>query len=391
MPSRTDRVEERARRYVELGAYASIEWLVFHEGREWLRGRVGTADPANNVPLPEKPIYRLYSMTKPVVSAVAMMLVEEGRLRLYDFVATYLPKFAKLQIVDRDGGMRPAKKPMIVEHLLSHKAGLSYGFLPDCPAAAHYRKTDLRSNAGPLEGMIDTIASLPLAFEPGTAWQYSVATDVVARIVEIIEGKPIQQVVHERVIAPLGLKDTGYMVPEGQRHRVMPVFGTGNLDALFEIPEGPQKLTPADVSRTYPVGDPAFGRGGYGLFSTADDYAVIADFLATGRSPSGETLLARQTVRAMWTSRTPPPIMPLWLGPLLLPGYGFSLAGRVMVDPGAALSIMGPGEFGWSGAASTFYWTDPGEKLTGIVMSQYLGSRYPLADDMRNAVYQAVA
>lgn len=390
MLGRIGRIAAVARRYVDMGAYASIEWLVMRDGREWLRGAAGMADPRSAAPLPEKPIYRLYSMTKPVVSAVALMLMEEGRLRLYDPVARFLPEFSATRIVGIDGGTRPSTRPILVEHLLTHRSGLSYGFLRDCPVAALYREAGLSADAGPLGAFVERIAALPVAFEPGTQWRYSVSTDVIGRIVEVIEGKPLQQVVRERVIDPLGLADTGYMVRESERARVLPMYGNARIDDLLDFPEGPQRLTPADVEGAYPAGDPGFARGGHGLFSTVGDYAAIAAFLATGRNGDGEILLSRSMVRLMWTNRTPESQMPLAIGPLPLPGYGYGLGGRVMADAKRRMVPVSEGEFGWSGAAGTFYWTDPAEKLTGLVMTQYLGSKHPLADDMRVAVYQAL-
>lgn len=383
-----ERVASVARAHCDAGRFASIEWVAHREGREILRGAAGMADPLNGVALPDKPIYRIYSMTKPVISAIAMMLVEEGRLRLYDPVAAWISAFAKPEILSADGSRAPATRSMIVEHLMTHRAGLSYGFLPDCPVAALYRQTDMRKTAKPLEDMIATIASMPLAFEPGSQWRYSVATDVLARVIEIVEGKPIRQVVAERVTGPLGLKDTGFTASDPAR--LLPMFGNGNLDEIMNFAPGPQTLTPANVSNVYPHDDPAFGRGGYGLFSTLDDYAVIAEFLGSGRSGEGDALLSRKAVELMWTNRIPPRLLPLFIGPLPLPGYGFSLAGRVMLDTGSGFWLTSPGEIGWSGAASTFFLIDPVEKVTVVVMSQYLGAKIPLADDMRNAIYAAL-
>ncbi len=384
---RASRVERVAQRHCEEGNFASVEWLVMRDGREWLRGKTGMADPLAGAELPEEPIYRIYSMTKPVVSALAMMLVEEGILHLYDPVAKWLPAFSRPEIINEDGTKSPARRTMLLEHLFSHTSGLSYGFLQNCKAGAYYRQTNLRKTAGPLEAMVDTIATLPLAFEPGSQWRYSVATDVLARVIEVALGMPIQQAVHERILAPLMLEDTGFMVRPSATERLLPMFGNGNLDELMVYPAGKQQLRRTDISTTYPHNDPSFGRGGYGLFSTIDDYRVIADFLATGRSPSGEPLLGRKTVELMWTNRTPDHMLPLKYDEYLMPAYGFSLAGRVMLDPGKAWGLTSIGEHGWSGAASTWFMIDPREKLVAISMTQYLGSKVSLADDMRNAIY----
>lgn len=383
-----ERVASVAKAHTDAGRFASIEWLVLREGREIMRGAAGMADPLNGVKLPEKPIYRIYSMTKPVISAIAMMLLEEGRLRLYDPVAAFIPTFSKPEILSPDGTRAPATRPVLVEHLMTHRAGLSYGFLPECPVGALYRETDLRRTSGPLEDMIATIAAMPLAFEPGSQWRYSVATDVLARVIEVVEGKPIGQIVAERVTGPMGLKDTAFTASDPAR--LMPMFGNGNLDEIMKFTPGPQTLTPADASPMYPHDKPEFGRGGYGLFSTLDDYGAIAEFLGSGRTHDGHVLLSRKAVELMWTNRIPPQQLPLYIGPIAMPGYGFTLAGRIMLDTGKGFWLTSPGEFGWSGAASTFFLIDPAEKVTAVVMSQYLGSKIPLADDMRNAIYAAL-
>jgi len=381
-----DRARSVAERHCAEGRFASIEWRATRGGRKWLSGRAGMADPENGVKLPADPIYRIYSMTKPVVSSIALMLLEEGRLRLYDPVAEFIPAFAAAEILGADGNRTKSRRPMLVEHLLTHRAGLTYGFLPDCAVAPLYRRTDLGRKAPPLADFVDTVASLPLAFEPGTQWRYSVATDVLARILEIVEGKPIRKIVARRVTRPLGLTDTAFFVPEKQRGRILPMFGNPSLDDLTNYPSGPQELIPADVSAVYPADNRDFGRGGYGLFSTVGEYMEIARFLATGKGPDGERLLSRKSVEMMWTNRIPATQLPLSIGPIRLPGYGFGLAGRVMIDPGAAFGLTSVGEFGWSGAASTYFFVDPREKTVAVVMSQYLGSKVPLADDMRNAI-----
>jgi len=387
MAKKRNPAEEIARRHVGEARFASVEWLATRRGKPWISGHAGMADPEKGLKLPENPIYRIYSMTKPVISALAMMLLEEGRLRLYDQVASFLPEFAAPKVIGEDGKEQPAPRTMLIEHLLTHQSGLSYGSLPDCPVAALYRTTDLRSTHAPLADFIRTIAGLPLAFEPGSQWRYSVATDVLARVIEVITGKPIQDVVRERVTGPLGLADTDYFVKPKQRKRILPMFGEQDLDRIQDFPPGPQKLIPDEVSNVYPCDDPQFGRGGYGLFSTARDYLEIARFLASGTAPGGKRLLSRKSVEMMWTNRIPRERFPLMIGVIGLPGFGFGLAGRVMVDPGRAFVLGGAGEFGWSGAATTFFLIDPAEDLIFLVMSQYLGATVPLIDDMRNAIY----
>lgn len=387
---REARVAMRAQAHIDAGAFSGIEWRVLRGGVTWLEGRAGQADALSNRAMAQKPIYRIYSMTKPIVSAVAVMLIEEGRLRLMDPVAKFLPDFARMQVVESDGSLRPARSAMLIEHLLTHKSGLSYGFLRDCPAAEHYRQATVISSDENLERLVGAIAGHPLAFDPGTQWRYSMSTDVMARVIEVIEGEPLGQILARRIFGPLGLEDTAFFVPEAKRERIMTMFGQGNLDRIMDYPSGPQQLVHAEGDLAAPADKPDFARGGHGLFSTLDDYTRVARFLASGRASDGEVLLSRKGTEALWTNRVDPGLFPLRIGPIALPGYGFGLGGRVMLEPGRLMGLSSRGECGWAGAASTYFWIDKREDLIGIVLSQYLGSIVPLADDMRDAVYQAL-
>jgi len=387
---RKQRIHSVAQSHVEAGHFSGIEWLVSRGGEHWSRGSVGMADALNGIAMPERPFYRVFSMTKPVISAITLMLMEQGRLRLYTPISAYLPEFAEMTIIDDEGDTRPAKAPILIEHLLTHRAGLSYGFIPDCPAGRLHREGLMADASASLEEVIREVAGLPLAFEPGSQWRYSVATDVMARILEVIAGKPLPEILKETVFDPLGMSETGFMVPEGQRHRLMAMFGKSDLNTIFDYDDQPQSLVAADMTSLYPADDPNYYRGGYGLFSTLDDYSLFTAFLTTGLSATGERLLSRKALELMWTNRLPANQMPMRIGPIVFAGYGHGLAGRVMVDPGQGFGLTSVGECGWAGAATTYFWIDKAEDLTGIVMAQYLGSKIPLQDDIRNAVYQAL-
>lgn len=388
--NRFQRIEAMANKQVDKGFFSGVEWLVKRKGETWARGQAGFGDALNQTPMPEKPIYRIYSMTKPIVSVVAMMLVEQGKLRLFDPVAAYLPEFAKMTVMDADGTTRPARSPMIIEHLLTHRAGFSYGFITGSPVSEFYRSSNINSANQSLEQVIKTIAEFPLAFEPGSQWQYGVATDVLARVIEVVLGRPLQEILSEMIIQPLGMNDTGFMIPEAERPRLMAMFGKSDLNELMNFDDKPQTLVPAELSTQHPVDDPNFCRGGYGLYSTIEDYSRFTDFLVSGIADNGERLLSSKTIELMWTNRVPDSQLPLRIGPLVLAGYGFGLAGRTMMDTGKAYGLTSNGETGWAGAASTYFWIDPKEDLIGITMAQYLGSKVPLGDDIRNAVYQAL-
>lgn len=389
MTDRFSHIKAVAERHVSSGALSGIEWNIQKNGREWATGSAGMADGSNNTAMPDAPIYRIYSMTKPVVSAIALMLMEQGKLRLFDPLAAYLPEFAKMQVLQADGSQTRAGM-ITIEHLFTHRAGFSYGFVPGCPVGALYRKADLRDAKVSLENFCKTIATLPLAFQPGTEWRYSVATDVLGRVLEVILQKPLQAIVAEYVLDPLGLTDTGFMVPKDQRHRVMPMFGKMNLNHLMQFDAEPQTLIPADPTFEHPCDDPNFVRGGMGLLSTLSDYTKIARFLASGLAPDNTRLLARNTMQMMWQDRIPAAQKPIAIGPFVMGGYGWGLAGRVMADMGGAMIPSNLGECGWAGAASTFFWIDPVEDIIGVVMTQYLGSKIPIGEDFMTAVYQAL-
>ena len=387
---RKARIRARAEGHVADGAFSGIEWAIEKSGALWETGRAGQADALAGRDMAEVPIYRIYSMTKPVTSAVAMMLVEEGRFRLADPVAAHLPEFAEARVLEDDGTLRRPRSIMTIEHLLTHRAGLSYGFLPGCLVAERYRQSLDTSSHRSLGDFVTAIARQPLAFDPGYAWRYSVATDVLARLIEVVEGKPLGAIFRDRVFDPLGLADTAFSVPEAEAHRIMGMFGEPDLDRVFEFSAGRQTLVPADVSLSYPHNNQDFARGGHGLFSTLPDYLKVARFLSNGQDAEGTRLLSRKGLEALWTNRIPWDQYPLHLGPTTLFGYGWGLAGRVMIHPGEALGLSSTGEHGWAGAASTYFWVDPVEDLIGVVLAQYMGSKIPLGDDMRNAVYQAL-
>ncbi len=392
-PGRIQRIEAIANKHVDQGSISGVEWLVKRKGETWAQGSAGFSDAPNQITMPKKPIYRIYSMTKPIVSVVAMMLVEQGKLRLFDPVAAYLPDFAKMTVMNADGKTSAAKSPMIIEHLLTHRAGLSYGFLTGSLVSEFYRSSNINSAKTSLEQAIKSIAGFPLAYEPGTQWQYSVATDVLARVIEVVLERPLQQILNEMIFQPLGMVDTGFMIPEAERPRLMAMFGKSDLNELMNFDDKPQTLIPADLSTQHPIDDPDFCRGGYGLYSTIEDYSRFADFLVSGVSDvssGGERLLSSKTIELMWTNRIPDSQLPLRIGPIFLAGYGFGLAGRIMMDIGKGYGLTSNGEFGWAGAASTYFWIDHQEDIIGITMAQYLGSKVPLGDDIRNAVYQAL-
>jgi len=387
--TRSARIQQAAQRYIDNNTFAGIEWLVQRRGEDIARGRVGYADTAKT-PIPKNALYRIYSMTKPVTSVMALILIEQGKLRLYDMLPQFDKRFAQMTVLGADGSIAPAQRPITVEDLITHRAGFTYEFIPGCQIAQYYQKAEISSDGTvSLDEMMRRLSEQPIAFQPGSQWRYSVATDVLAHVCEKAAGRGIDELMKKHIFDPLGMKDTAYCVPAEKRTRLLPMFGITDITDLAPLKPRPQELTPADVEEMYPSTLPGtFRRGGHGLFSTLDDYTRFARMLLNGKTPDGKTILSRKMIEAMRANRLPASQLPIAIGPNAMLGYGWGLGVRVMLDIGQASSLTGDGELGWAGAASTYFWVDPKEELTGVIMTQYLGSLLPMNDDLRVAAYQ---
>ena len=397
---RLERIAPALQKYVDERGFPGFTTLVSRRGRLVHAGLLGWQDREAEVPLAPDSIYRLYSMTKPIVCAALMTLFEEGRFSLVDPVATWLPAFATTPVAGPGGTLerQPALRPMQVRDVLTHTSGLTYDFLEDFPVAQQYRDKELMHDpTRTLEQLVDELATIPLAFAPGTMWHYSLGTDVAARLIEVISGQRLGDVLAERLFEPLGMTDTAFGVPESERGRICAMYGlpdllgkgttTGTLAAAAAAGD----LGRRDVEATYPSAAPeVFQRGGLGLFGTAADYLRFATMLLTGRAEDGTRILGRKTLELMHTNHLAPALLPYALDGVPSPGYGFGLGSRVAMDVGQSALAGSVGEFGWAGAAKTYYWVDPGEQLVGVLLTQHmLGVDLPEAD-FRAVVYQAI-
>lgn len=391
-PQRVNRVQQAADRLIDGGQFCGIAWQFAQHNDVLSQGEAGWLDEPGGKPLPDDALYRIYSMTKPIVSVLALQLMEQGLIRLGDPVALYLPEFSDAKVLRADGSEQNAKVAMNIEHLLTHRAGLSYDFLPRCDVAIRYQTAQLvERGSRTLEEFVSTVAALPLAFEPGTQWRYSVATDVLARVLEVASGKSLPSLLDEYVFKPCEMVDTAFYVPKEKQVRLASLFGSRQLGQVPTLGSLPQALPPMDVSDSHPVNEPnTFVRGGHGLYSTTMDYQRFLSVLMYGKAPSGEPLLSPLTLDMMWQDRIPDSQQPLAIGDGPMPGYGWNFTGRVMSRPSEAMSLTLPGEGGWSGAASTYFFVHPETGLNGVVMTQYLGSMVPVGDDLRVAFLQAL-
>ena len=343
-------------------------------------------------------IFRIYSMTKPIVSTALMMLHEEGRFQLQHPVGQYLPAFASMKVLADDGTLVDQARPMQIRDLLMHTSGLTYDFMVDTPVAEMYRDARLMNDANrSLESLIDELATIPLASQPGARWHYSLGIDVAARLIEVLSGQPLGDFLRDRLFDPLGMIDTGFGVPDSNLDRLSAMYGLPDL--IGENHSAIQLIEAAmsgfneriDVSATYPTDTPdVFVRGGVGLFSTTGDYMRFAQMLANNGAHDGERLVSRKTLELMHSNHLPTELMPFELlgGPN--PGLGFGLGSRVVLDVAETGGTGSIGEYGWAGAAATYYWVDPVEELVGIFMTQYMTGAQQPNGDMRSLTYQAI-
>jgi CubicO group peptidase (beta-lactamase class C family) len=383
--------------YVDDGRLAGWLVTVSRHGRLAHVSAYGSRDAEAGLPVEADTVWRLYSMTKPLTSVAAMVLYEEGALQLTDPVAAYIPSFADMRVytagTDWAPVTVPAAEPVRVWHLLTHTAGLTYGFHKTNPMDALHRAAGFGFGRLPrigLEQACDFWASVPLLFQPGTEWNYSVATDVLGRVVEVASGQRIDDFFSQRILGPLGMTETGFSARPDQFPRLAALYVRGKggkavrADAIDDAREAPALLS-----------------GGGGLVSTAADYhRFLQMMLHRPGSPGGELdgirLLSPRTVAYMGMNHLPGNADLERFGrPLYAeaPAYGsgFGLGFAVLMDPVRGKVAASPGELSWGGAASTAFWIDPAEELTVSLFTQLMPSNaYPLRAQLRQLVYAAL-
>lgn len=395
---RLDRISPAMQTYVDPHGYAGISTMIARRGQIVYFNQVGWRDKEAHLPMTTDTIVRIYSMTKPIVCTALMMLYEEGRFQLLDPIATYIPAFAGVKVLASDGSLVDSVRPITVRDLMAHTSGLTYDFLDNSPVGALYREVRLMNDASrSLEALIGELVRLPLAYQPGTRWHYSLGIDVAAHLIEVLSGKPLGLFLHERLFAPLGMVDTAFGVPTAKADRLAAVYGNPDLigenitlnDLVTAFMAGDNRRR--DVSRSYPCDTPeVFQRGGLGLFSTAADYMRFAQLLLNGGQLDGMRLIGRKTLELMHTNHLPPALLPYDIGGIPYAGFGFGLGSRVALNVAEMAMPGSVGEFGWSGAAKTYYWVDPKEQLIGLFLSQFMVGFDQPEQDFRVLTYQAI-
>ena len=394
---RLERVGPAMQAYVDRGVYAGVNTLIARRGKVVHSGAFGWRDKEAGEAMTANTIFRIYSMTKPIVCVALMTLLEEGRFRLIDPVAKYIPAFGAVKVLEADGSRVPPFRPVMIRDLMTHMSGLSYHFVENSPLRKTYGEAKLSDAQCSLEAGIEDLARFPLAFQPGSRWRYSVGIDVAARVIEVISGRPLGAFLRERLFEPLGMADTAFGVPPEKRNRLAAMYGRPDLigpdvTVRSELEDWAKGVNDRlDVSHSYPVDSPdVFMRGGVGLFSTIGDYFRFAQMLANGGEFDGARIIGRKTLELMHSNFVPAALLPLEIGGLPLPGYGFGLGSRVLLDVAQSGAPGSVGEFGWSGAAKTTYWVDPKEQLVGLFMTQSMMSFDLPEMDLRALAYQAI-
>lgn len=397
-PDRLQRLDRWLQQdFIATGRIPGAQLLVACHGEVVHRATLGRMDVERDRPLRDDALFRIYSMTKPITSVAVMMLWEEGRFTLNDPVHRFIPAWRDLRVWEAGRGevmrTRPARQPMTMRHILSHTAGLTYGSALLAPGQqAHpvveaYAALNIGTRSGDtLARLVEKLGQVPLRFEPGSAWQYSLATDVCGHLVQVISGQPFERFVHERILAPLGMVDTAFHVPAAKLDRLTTCY---RFDAQ-------RLMVPVDTpERSAFVPPPVLPSGGGGLVGTLADYHRFCEMLRRGGELDGVRLLGPRTLALMRTNHLPggQDLMQLaqdGFSETANAGIGFGLGFATTLDSAAA-AVPGAGDFFWGGMASTIFWVDPHEDLVAIFMTQLIPSRtYNFRGPMKNIVYSAI-
>ncbi|MGE5151446.1 MAG: serine hydrolase domain-containing protein [Rhodospirillaceae bacterium] len=391
--ARLARISGWMKSWVDSGKLPGLLVAVMRRGELAFAETYGKADVERNTPVRPDTIYRIYSMTKPLTSTAIMMLYEEGRFQLDDPISRFIPGFANQRVFM--GGSRgkmelaPAERDITFRDLLSHTSGLTYGMMEANAVDALYRQkeggVDFQTSTATLKDVVEQAATFPLIAQPGKAWNYSISTDVLGYLVEVISGMPFRDYLVEKVIKPLGMVDTDFYVP-AEKHARFAANYTAEANGKLKLIDDPGKsryLAPRTVNS-----------GGGGLVSTASDYLRFCKFMLNKGELDGVRLLGKKTVELMTMNHLKGDMgdmgAPRFSESTYL-GIGFGLGFSVMIDPAKAQILGTPGEYAWGGAASTAFWCDPAEDMAVVMLTQLMpSSTYPIRRELRVLTYQAI-
>jgi CubicO group peptidase (beta-lactamase class C family) len=377
-PSRLQKLSDTLKREVDKGTLPGATVMVARKGQIGWFDAIGRQSPAAAAPMAHDSIFRIFSMTKPIVSVGIMMLVEDGQLLIHEPVAKFIPEFARQKVgVENNGKLDlvDVQRPMTVQDLLRHTSGITYDHTGNSLVQQLYKESRLRSRKITNAEHAALVAELPLICQPGAEWNYSRSTDILGRIIEVVSGKTLSAYLTERILAPLQMAETAFFTGEENAGRIAEPFAT-------------DPWTGEKVQLFNPLEKPAMESGGGGLVSTTMDYARFCQMLLSGGTLDGERIIGRKTLELMASDHLSAQVK--HMGTLLPAGHGFGLGFAVRRQAGMAPFPGSAGQFFWSGMAGTFFWIDPQEDLFAAFMMQGPGQREYLRNLLRSGVYAAV-
>lgn len=388
--ARLNKIPDFFQSYVEKKKLSGCSALVARKGEVAHFSANGTLALDSSQPISADTIFRIYSMSKPITSVALMSLFEQGLFRLDNPVSKFLPEFANMQVWNGGSNLkpsvRPAARPVTIHHLLTHCSGLTYDFMQSHPIDRFYRHRKIGTNAMNLEDTVKAACEIPLMFDPGDNWNYSISTDVCGRLIEVLSGQSLDDFLQEHIFTPLKMNDTAFFVSEDKHHR----FSTN----YAKDPKTGALIKAGDF---FPFTEkPLYLSGGGGLTSTMGDYFRFCQMLLNGGELDGTRILSPATIRLMTDNHLPnratlDEISLSSFSENRLDGTGFGLGFSVITDPAAVQMPVSKGSYSWGGAASTYFWIDPAEDLIGIFMTQFMPSDYyPLRAQLQQLTYAAL-
>lgn len=399
-PVRLNRIGAWMERYVEERKFAGSSVLIAKDGKEVYFNATGLRNIEAGLPFERDTVARIYSMTKPVTTVAAMMLVERGLFHLDAPLSDFLPGFSDMSALvpgaERIDQTEPCATPTI-HHLMTHTSGMSYPFNPGVLSQEMDRlKLVFGPKQGRLADMAETVAELPLAFKPGQRWEYSVSIDILGRVVEIVAGQPLDTFFRENILDPLGMSQTHFAVPDTVGNRFASLYTplAGDAMALNAARQGGETLRLTDEPGSSPFESATMHSGGGGLIGTIDDYMSFAEMLRSGGSFDGGRILSASTLDFMMHNHLPGDIAamgPQSFAEQPMEGMGFGLGGAVVLDPARARCPGSVGDFSWGGMASTFFWIDRAFDLSVVFFTQLSpSSSYPARAELKALVHGAI-
>lgn len=393
---RLGRISAWMQDYVDQRKYAGCSVLIAHQGQEVFFNATGQRDITAGLAFERDTVARIYSMTKPITSVALMILAEKGLFHLDAPVSDFIPEFKEPRCLVPGASDVDQTEPCAVptlHHLLTHTSGMSYRFNPGLLAKLMEEKDIIfRADQGPLADMVTQAAALPLAFAPGSRWEYSIGIDIIGRVVEVVSGKSLEEFLIEEIFDPLGMDETRFSVPESARDRFAALYTplAGGAMNLNDLEKSAETLREVDNVSGSPFLQASMHSGGGGLVGTIDDYLKFAEMIRTG----GGGILSPKTMAYMMRNHLAGDIAsmgPQSFAEQPMEGMGFGLGGSVLLEPGRARSIGSVGEYGWGGMASTFFWVDPVEQLSVVFFTQLApSSSYPSRSQLKALVHGAM-